>query len=247
MKTEITITTENGEQEILVSSDLLVFIDETGEEKFSDNNNPLFGLGGCAVMEPMYSQEIRLPWNRLKEKHFDIEKALHAADLYQPSVEQVRSLASFFKEGSFLRFASIVTEKAELPPLFNPFQIVAYSVCKRIVDLVNINDLRPSRFVFLFEHSDRGNKLARRYFDTISFKYESGIPVPFKAGFVKKANREPGVEIADFIIHTAGAQSRVGLSTYRKDFRATFVDIDRSLMSFFLIDQTVKYTPAENS
>ena len=124
---------------------------------------------------------------------------------------------------------------------------MAYSVCKRIVDLVNINNMNPSRLVFLFEDSDRGNKLAKKYFNSLSFKYESGNSVAFKAGFVKKASHEPGIEIADFVIHTAGAQSRVGLATYRKDFKATFIDIDRSLMSFFLIDQTVKFALSEKS
>jgi len=236
------ITSSEGEEAYLGTSDLVVFIDETGEEKFSDVNNPLFGLGGCAVMASSYNQEIRLPWTNLKEKHFKNSKILHAADLYQPNQRQILSLASFFKGKKFFRFASIITDNTELHTKFKPFQVVAISVCQRLIDLININKLKPNRLFILFEHSDRGNKLAKRYFDTITVKYENSVMLPMICGFVKKTEGESGIEVADFIVHTAGAQSRQGLKEYRKDFKSIFIEIDRKLMSFFLINQKVEFT-----
>jgi hypothetical protein len=35
---------------------LLVFIDETGNEDYSDPKNPTFGRGGCAVLGVDYSR-----------------------------------------------------------------------------------------------------------------------------------------------------------------------------------------------
>jgi hypothetical protein len=39
---------------VLTPNTLLVFIDETGNEDYSDPNNPTFGRGGCAVLGEQY-------------------------------------------------------------------------------------------------------------------------------------------------------------------------------------------------
>jgi len=43
---------------------LLIFIDETGDEDFSDPKNPTFGRGGCGALMPEYKRRIAKPWRR---------------------------------------------------------------------------------------------------------------------------------------------------------------------------------------
>ena len=41
---------------------LLVFIDETGNEDFSDPGNPTFGRGGCAIESELYRTNLKKPY-----------------------------------------------------------------------------------------------------------------------------------------------------------------------------------------
>ncbi len=64
---------------------LLIFIDETGNQLFSDKKFPIFGLGGCIVKVKHFNNQIAIPWNMMKEKYFNgANKDLHAADLRNP-------------------------------------------------------------------------------------------------------------------------------------------------------------------
>ena len=47
---------------------LLVFVDETGNEDYSDPKNPTFGRGGCAVLGKEYRNKIKKPWRKLKRE-----------------------------------------------------------------------------------------------------------------------------------------------------------------------------------
>jgi len=60
---------------------LMVFIDESGNEDFSDPNNPTFGRGGCAAIGPNYVELLRKPWRRLKRERLGgANKPFHAVD-----------------------------------------------------------------------------------------------------------------------------------------------------------------------
>lgn len=55
-KVPIVINTKDGGNFSLEPTCLIVFIDETGEEAFSDKNYAIFGLGGCAVLATDYEK-----------------------------------------------------------------------------------------------------------------------------------------------------------------------------------------------
>jgi len=60
--------------------------------------------------------------------------------------------------------------------------------------------------------------------------------------------REPGLEVADFVLHVAGSQTRDrlnGRTNWRKDFDSVFHNIDPNLVSAIEIDE-VNVNPAES-
>lgn len=99
------------DEEVMLPPDcLLVAIDETGHEEFADDRHPVFGLGGCACLCGHYDRVIRRPWRELKESLFGGEgKPLHAAELHNPSPDQIAGLRRLFISSTFSRLAALTT------------------------------------------------------------------------------------------------------------------------------------------
>src|SRR5687768_15536740 len=90
--------------------DLLVYLDETGEETLSDPTRTMFGFGGCAVTEDRYFPDLATPWRSLKRQHFGSEDArLHAAATPPMTKEQMAAIGDFFRQQPFFRIAAIMT------------------------------------------------------------------------------------------------------------------------------------------
>lgn len=56
-----------GESFDIDSNDLVIAIDETGNEEFKDSNFPLFGLSASLFLGKEYYNEISQPWNNFKK------------------------------------------------------------------------------------------------------------------------------------------------------------------------------------
>jgi hypothetical protein len=225
----------------LIFSDtcLLFFVDDMGHETFADRQHPVLGLGGCAVIGRDYNRTLSEPWKKLKGMHFggrDIP--LHAARLKAPTQTQINALGEFFERQLFGRFATVIKDTSTISPGLAPYQVVATSTMKRFDHFLNICSSPPTQVAFIFEDSQRGNALAERYFGKLSVK-DISSSIPARQAFMPKSANDPGLEVADFIIHAAGAQARNnrnGTKKIRRDFRAVFHKAPRHLVSYIEID-----------
>jgi hypothetical protein len=108
---------------------------------------------------------------------------------------------------------------------------------QRIVEVINRT---PARSVaVIFEASDLANKLVVEHFGSLELT-EEGQPVPVEHGFMPKTAREPGLEVADFVVHTVGRYARHwinGRPGFPPDFIAMFHRCDPRLQSFLLVDR----------
>ncbi|MEO1016415.1 MAG: DUF3800 domain-containing protein [Pseudomonadota bacterium] len=207
---------------------ILVFIDETGTEDYSDPNNPTFGRGGCAVIAADYNKLIKKPWRKLKrEKLGGALKPFHATEFEQsrPTKAQITAINRFLQR-PFWRFAVMSDKGTKLPSGIDGHKAVSLMSIRFIERLVaDYHDIQTIALVF--EASERGDKLVERDFDLASMNLAngSGTRIEVDGYFVPKASMEPGLEVADLVAHTSGRQRRhqmAGKEGVAKDFEEMY-------------------------
>ena len=231
----------DGETVRFLRNDIIFFLDETGQELFQDKKYPLFGLGGCGMSSGYYIDTIRPTWISMKRRWFGGgESIFHASELRNPTSKQVSVLATFFTDYEFLRVGAIATDMTAINVAMPPFQIVAACLQQRILRVLQGHP-KFERIYLLFESSDRTDDQVQQYFSNFTMLETSdGREIPVIGCLVPKSLAEPGLEIADAIIHTSGAQTRNKLrnnqkSSYRQDYICVWQSIRAELVSFLEI------------
>ena len=207
---------------------LLVFIDETGIEDYSDPRNPTFGRGGCAVLAADYKKLIKKPWRKLKRERLGgAMKPFHAVEFEQsrPKKVQITGISRFLKR-PFWRFAVMSDERTKLPPGIDGHKAVSLVTVKFVTRLV-ANYENVTTIALVFEASGRGDELVRRDFNLANMNLVngSGKRIEVDGYFMEKKYMEPGLEVADLIAHTAGRQRRHQIADKEgvaKDFEQMF-------------------------
>jgi uncharacterized protein DUF3800 len=206
---------------------LLIFIDETGNEDFSDPKNPTFGRGGCGALMSEYKRRIAKPWRRLKRERLGgATKPFHATDFEQtrPTMHQITGINSFMAS-PFWRFATMCDRRTELPAGIDAHKAISLVTINYFARLVSQCDVDVTALIF--EGSDRGDSLVKHDYDlaTMDLKNVRGRHVEIEGCFMPKVSMEPGLEVADLIVHTAGRQRRhelAGKFGHTKDFQQTY-------------------------
>lgn len=228
---------------VLGPTTLLVAIDDTGDPTTVDPNHPVFGLGGCAVLVGQYCEAIRLPWARMKGAHFDGPLSpLHAADLRKPSAEQIDALNAFFAQSAFFRIAALTTRHFVIPNHLARLELTCL-VLGRLLE--NIGGRVPfSKVAIMLDASERLTPELSRVFREVKGTQRIGgiereVPVEFYQA--PKDLCEPALEVADFVMHTAGRavrhSVRGGAFLDLPDFRAVFATTPPELAEFVRIDE----------
>lgn len=221
------------------SSSLLLFVDETGHERLVDPGYPIFGLGGCGILANLYENILVSPWKQIKIDYFgDPNKQLHASEL-KPSQDLtlIKAIAKYFRTQQFFRFAATMKISTTIPNNWEPYQIVAFSLVKRIEEV--LRHCNPDGIHFFLEDSERANKFANEYLVSFSCFTALGKEIVLHRHFMKKAAQNPGLEVADFVVNAAGRQaySRLkGKDDLNKDFQCVFSEVPKELISFMEID-----------
>ncbi|MDA8403873.1 MAG: DUF3800 domain-containing protein [Desulfobacteraceae bacterium] len=215
-------------------STLLVGIDETGHETFADANHPVFGLGGCAVLLRDYEHLIERPWQYMKQQFFSgPDQPLHAAELNKPTKKQMEALGYFFTHFSFFRFAVMVADTLENNTQFPLIQLVCNGIWGRIADIAKY--VQPTQIVVVIEQSERIKKDVYGYLAGYKIGNDE-IMIEPRLFFATKYKKQAFMEVADFVMHAAGAQVRNRILkkgiAIRKDFEVVFHKVDPRLTSY---------------
>ena len=244
---QLSLETDNG-QIVLPGSTLLVGLDETGHEELVDPGYPIFGLGGCAVRVCDYPRLVRMPWCYMKKQFFGImDKPLHAAALHHPTAEQLDALGHFFRNFQFSRLAALATGHTLFGERVDCLSIVGRTLLERLKDIIKwYPDV--TKVALVFEHSQRATAAIVRSVSgyEINRREADGSigHITIEKFAMAKSSAEPCLEVADFVMHAAGTQTRERLEgakkRTRKDFRAVFRDVDKRLVSFREVTKITK-------
>jgi len=226
-------------EELKIHNDwLLVFMDETGHETFA-GDHPYYAVGGCGIIGAHYDA-VKAQWRELRRTiNGDPDAPLHAADLnYAP--ENLVAVSEFFKLPAFARFAVSATNKTNFAVDMHAMVPVMGMLKKHIARFVS--RLPPTvctSIALIFESSERGDPLVKQHFGELGL-VEDERPIPTEHCFMPKSAREPGLEIADFVVSAAGTQARFyhrGKTEFAKDYQAVFHQLPPPISQFFHISE----------
>jgi hypothetical protein len=100
------------ERLVLRDRSLAVFVDDTGHESL--NGQPVYGLGGCAVLGRDYERFINKPWRAVRKRIAGSSDAQLHANKFSRKAVHIDVVARFFREQPFWRFAAVVTQETIL-------------------------------------------------------------------------------------------------------------------------------------
>ena len=239
----------NDRQETLVpgSHSFVVFIDETGDEKFGQPIRPVFGFGGCAVLGADLDRFIHVPWRTVRHAiNGSPDAPLHAADLPRPvKDDHMLSLGIFFASVPFSRFGVTCDRDTTLPLEFGRVHLVLEVLKERINAVLRYT--WATDVIVIFEHTERLEKVIAAHFGDYS-PHQFGRVLSCNFYFMPKSANDPGLEVADFVVNACGTQAalfarRADALSFGLDFQAVFHSADVYLNSYIHINHMTVRNP----
>lgn len=127
----------------LSTESLIIFVDDTGHEALV-KEQPVYGLGGCAIPGAYLDSIIRNPWRRVREQVVGSpDSPLHASAFGQSAThEHIEIVVNFFSTQQFARLGAIITAETALASEMDAIQTIAAVLQLRIWRLQKGSPLR---------------------------------------------------------------------------------------------------------
>lgn len=234
------MTTEHPAAELRFEpNDLLIFLDETGDETFGDAGNPVFGLGGIAVLGCELVSLVEQPWCAVRSVFGRKPDAPLHANKVERRLNQRKeeAIIRFFKENQMRRLAVIAnggTTYSGATPKDPVIQGITNALLKRIEEIVRWTPAQ--RIHAIFEHNARLIPRLAQAIGDARFEVD-GRELPFDC-YVMTKGASLGLEVADFLMHIVAGHVRSGRNPngkFAKRFDATFTSSSPCLLSFMEI------------
>ncbi len=220
--------------------DLIVFIDESGNEKLKDKNNPIFAVGGFCCYVKTFIEDINREWNNIKLKNFDTKGCfLHASEIDINNTKLIYDISSFFNKITFARFAYSYGCNTYNNTILNNAQIIANYIATTIIDF-NLEIYKSNNICILVEKFSKRAYSYLKYLKDV-FKIIQDAKKIEKKYIINIFNSNKkilvsGNEVADFIVQAAGGQAKrfnQGNTNLRKDYISVFNKIDKKYIKYF--------------
>jgi hypothetical protein len=114
-------------------------------------------------------------------------------------------VAAFFRTQPFARIGATVNVATRMIGDLGPVNAIAGVLKNRIVDIARWT--RFSEVNAIFEASERADRHIEAAFQDFRLE-EGGAAIPVECYFMPKAAHGPALEVADFIMHAIGRQTR---------------------------------------
>jgi hypothetical protein len=194
-------------------------------------------------MAPELEPVVRIPWREVRRRVAGSPDApLHASKLKVDELTQgqIDAITSFFTSQPIARIAVTVTSITKLHSDLPTVELVTKALLNRMADVAKWRQF--GRMAVVIESSERADTLLQASLRDLRLEV-GGTVLPADVYFMPKSAHEPALEVADFLIHTAGAQAKwkiEGRSGFRRDYTAMYQSLDPKLVSRFDIDLVEK-------
>jgi Protein of unknown function (DUF3800) len=230
------------------SADSLLLIDDTGDPAYRDPVNPIFGLGGCAVLARDLVRVIREPWAAVRTAVAGSSTAQIHATRAERRMNKTKenAIRSFFIEQQFMRLAYVSSAQTQYARTTEIDDVVIRSTAAVLLQrILEVAKWTPfSSIVAIFEDNPYLRPRLEAAPGDLQFE-ENGRVIPHEWCIMSKSAREPGLEVADFMMHTIAGYCRSGRdpqSKFAARFSAIFGTKDERLCSF-MEGGEVAYSP----
>ena len=177
------------------------------------------GLGGCAVFARDLEAVVRGPWSAVRTAVAgNPTTPLHAKDVERRLIPRKEAaIRKFFIEQPVRRIAtisSITTDYRNVAEVPDP--VVRYTIASLLQRTVDVARWMPfTSIVVIFEDNF---SLRPRFEEAVAgFDFQvDGKPIPHEWCTMPKFAGEPGLEVADFLMHTVAGYCRSGRDPRRR-------------------------------
>lgn len=237
------------QEELVISpNDLVFYVDESGDERLSNRQHPVFAFGGVALVGVCHI-EIARAWQKMKSKIFpQVSGPLHSKTHLKDRISEAKRIAvlSAMDSKQLGRFGIVITNQT----LISPDQIMPVacgSLASRFATIAEgMIDAglwkRPGRVIAVFEHSSRLAPHIEQQFTDLALKI-AGQTIPLEGCFMPKSISNPFLEMADFVASTVGRNIKLQLENGRDqcnpNFQALFRDAGPPLMDYIEVTAAV--------
>jgi hypothetical protein len=203
-----------------LAGDLLFFVDDTGHETIAGAQG-YYGLGGGAVLGAGY-EHLKGRWAEVRKAiNGDPDAPLHASEMPRKP-ENFATLSAFFMDRSFVRIAATTTKAIGLPQHMHPCVPVLGQLKEEVAALAAL--LQCQKVWVIIETSQRADPIVQACFSQlIPLNGSSALSV--EKCLMPKSSKEPGLEVADFIVSAAGSdvqRQMRGQTGHAPDFKDVF-------------------------
>jgi hypothetical protein len=231
---------------------LAFFVDDSGHEELLPDQ-PVWCLGGCAVLGRDLDAMIVQPWRAIRNLVTGSpDTPLHAHKFPKiANSDGMEAVAEFFRVRPFFRFGAILSVDTQILYDVTQLRMLETLDPSRLSEVVQrnfptmrmvlekgINEIVQQTLCkevkVIFESSQRVDKLIEAAFQSLAVRRGSKH-IPSESYFMPKSAGDCALEVADFVMHAVGRQGRQNLkdrSKYLPDFKVIFHSVDRRLTSF---------------
>ena len=209
---------------VIEANTLVFYIDDSGDERLSDQSHPIFAFGGVACT-PDFHVEVARTWQAMKSNTFpQVRGPLHAkthlreGKLDDAKREAVLAATSHYALG---RFGTIITsdtmiaqDRIMLVGCLNLANRLAH-VAEGMAALGLWRPALPTRRALaVFEHSARLAGHIEHHFTNLALQV-GGLTIPIEGCFMPKSIANPFLEMAGEMRNTnSGTDAQIALQTF---------------------------------
>ncbi len=197
--------------------EIVVFVDEAGDQELHDPGNPVFVLGGCACWGRDLERSIRQPWLDVRAAITGSrEKPIHMRELSRRFGRQhVATMQKFFRDNEFRRVGFGVTDRTVFDVGGLPKAPVLEIALAQFLDSVAglmLSDEPAEAVSVVFEDGPLLPIIRKQWPNRKLTRQQDGVDIPISWATLDKEAGEPALEVADYIAHSLAGYLRADRS-----------------------------------